>query len=283
MLSQITQQKILRTTCPDTKGLLAQITSVCFAHQLNIIENNEYVDNNTGYFFMRTKLDGVFNNKAILADLKLVLPAEAICELLNHDGRRRIVLLATKEAHCIGDILIKSDCGDLDVEIAAVISNYDVLQSLVERFDIPFYLVSHKGITREEHDANIIAKIDNLNPDYIVLAKYMRVLTPKFVCHYPQKIINIHHSFLPAFIGARPYHQAYYRGVKIIGVTVHYVNNNLDKGPIIIQDVIHIDHNYTADDMARVGQDIEKNALSRALYCIIEQRVFICGNRTIIF
>ncbi|WP_016600479.1 formyltetrahydrofolate deformylase, partial [Yersinia pestis] len=160
----------------------------------------------------------------------------------------------------------KSAYGGLDVEIAAVIGNHDALQNLVERFDIPFHLVSHEGLTREQHDQQLIEKIEQYQPDYVVLAKYMRVLTPAFVQRFPYQIINIHHSFLPAFIGARPYHQAYERGVKIIGATAHYVNDSLDEGPIIMQDVINVDHSYTAEDMMRAGRDVEKNVLSSALY-----------------
>ena len=152
----------------------------------------------------------------------------------------------------------------------------------MERFDIPFVLVSHEGLTREEHDNKMAEQIDRYQPDYVVLAKYMRVLTPAFVQRYPNQIINIHHSFLPAFIGARPYHQAYERGVKIIGATAHYVNDNLDEGPIIMQDVINVDHSYTAEEMMRAGRDVEKNVLSRALYKVLGQRVFVYGNRTII-
>ncbi|CAJ0992397.1 formyltetrahydrofolate deformylase [Sodalis praecaptivus] len=282
MQSQNVQRKVLRTLCPDAKGLIAQITSICFKHQLNIVQNNEYVDHHTGRFFMRTELEGLFNDAALLADLDAVLPAGTLREL-NHAGRRRIVVLVTKEAHCLGDLLMKSAYGGLDVEIAAVIGNHETLRPLVERFDIPFHLISHEGLSREEHDARMMAQIDAFAPDYVVLAKYMRVLTPTFVRHYPNQIINIHHSFLPAFIGARPYHQAYERGVKIIGATAHYVNDNLDEGPIIIQDVIHVDHTYTAEDMMRAGRDVEKNVLSRALYRVLAQRVFVYGNRTVIF
>ncbi|TCV99942.1 formyltetrahydrofolate deformylase [Biostraticola tofi] len=282
MQSQIIERKVLRTICPDAKGLIAQITSICFRHQLNIIQNNEYVDHRTGRFFMRTELEGVFNDASLLDDLDSVLPQGTQREL-NHAGRRRIVVLVTKEAHCLGDLLMKSAYGGLEVDIAAVIGNHETLRTLVERFDIPFHLVSHEGLSREQHDANMVAQIDRYSPDYVVLAKYMRVLTPAFVQHYPNKVINIHHSFLPAFIGARPYHQAYERGVKIIGATAHYVNDNLDEGPIIMQDVIHVDHTYTADDMMRAGRDVEKNVLSRALYRVLAQRVFVYGNRTIIF
>ncbi|WP_340615071.1 formyltetrahydrofolate deformylase [Xenorhabdus thailandensis] len=275
------QKKILRTICPDSKGLIAKITNICYKHQLNIVQNNEFVDHRTGRFFMRTELEGVFNDETLLADLDDALPAGSNREL-NTAGRRRIVIMVTKEAHCIGDILVKSAYGGLDVEIAAVIGNHTTLQKLVEQFDIPFHYISHEGLTREQHDEALMDQIDQYKPDYVVLAKYMRVLTPAFVQHYPNQIINIHHSFLPAFIGARPYHQAYERGVKIIGATAHYVNDHLDEGPIITQDVINVDHTYTAEEMMRAGRDVEKNVLSQALYWVFSQRVFVYGNRTVI-
>ncbi|MBC8953817.1 formyltetrahydrofolate deformylase [Xenorhabdus sp. PB62.4] len=275
------QKKILRTICPDAKGLIAKITNICYKHQLNIVQNNEFVDHRTGRFFMRTELEGIFNDETLLADLDDALPVGSNREL-NTAGRRRIVILVTKEAHCIGDILVKSAYGGLDVEIAAVIGNHTTLQHLVEQFGIPFHYISHEGLTREQHDEALMAQIDQYEPDYVVLAKYMRVLTPAFVQHYPNQIINIHHSFLPAFIGARPYHQAYERGVKIIGATAHYVNDSLDEGPIITQDVINVDHTYTAEEMMRAGRDVEKNVLSQALHSVFSQRVFVYGNRTII-
>ncbi|HCM4286230.1 formyltetrahydrofolate deformylase [Klebsiella quasipneumoniae] len=275
------QRKVLRTICPDQKGLIARITNICYKHELNIVQNNEFVDHRTGRFFMRTELEGIFNDAILLADLDSALPEGSIREL-NPAGRRRVVILVTKEAHCLGDLLMKANYGGLDVDIAAVIGNHDTLHPLVERFGIPFELVSHEGLSREEHDKQMGDAIAAHEPDYVVLAKYMRVLTPEFVARFPNKIINIHHSFLPAFIGARPYHQAYERGVKIIGATAHYVNDNLDEGPIIMQDVIHVDHTYTAEDMMRAGRDVEKNVLSRALYQVLAQRVFVYGNRTII-
>ncbi|NDK98015.1 formyltetrahydrofolate deformylase [Photorhabdus bodei] len=281
MQHQHIQKKILRTICPDAKGLIAKITNICYKHQLNIVQNNEFVDHRTGRFFMRTELEGIFNDETFLADLDDALPVGSQREL-NSAGRRRIVIMVTKEAHCLGDLLMKSAYDGLDVEIAAVIGNHTTLQSLVEQFGIPFHLISHEGLTREQHDEKLIAQINQYKPDYVVLAKYMRVLTPEFVQHYPNQIINIHHSFLPAFIGARPYHQAYERGVKIIGATAHYVNDNLDEGPIITQNVINIDHTYTAEDMMRAGRDVEKNVLSHALYWVLAQRVFVYGNRTVI-
>ena len=275
------QRKVLRTICPDQKGLIARITNICYKHELNIVQNNEFVDHRTGRVIMRNQLECIFNEAILRTDHDSPLP-EGTKREQTPAGRRRVVILVTKEAHCLGDLLMKANYGGLDVEIAAVIGNHETLRSLVERFDIPFQLVSHEGLTREEHDKLMGDAIESYAPDYVVLAKYMRVLTPEFVSRFPNQIINIHHSFLPAFIGARPYHQAYERGVKIIGATAHYVNDNLDEGPIIMQDVIHVDHTYTAEDMMRAGRDVEKNVLSRALYQVLAQRVFVYGNRTII-
>ncbi|VAX76914.1 Formyltetrahydrofolate deformylase [Serratia symbiotica] len=275
------QKKILRTRCLDSKGLIAKITHICSQHELNILKNDEFVDRLTNCFFMRTELEGVFDDNTLLADLDATLPEGSIREL-NDIHRNRIVVLVTKEAHCLGDLLMKSIYGGLHMEIAAVISNHATLHTLVDRFEIPFHLISHKGLTREQHDLKIITKIDQYQADYVVLAKYMRFLTPAFVQHYPNQVINIHHSFLPAFIGARPYHQAYERGVKIIGATAHYVNENIDQGPIILQDVINVDHTYSTEDMICAGRDVEKNVLSHALYHILAQQVFVHGNRTVI-
>lgn len=177
---------------------------------------------------------------------------------------------------------MKNYYGGLNVEIAAVIGNHDTLQTLVERFDIPFHYISHQNLTRIEHDKLLADKIDEYHPDYIVLAKYMRVLNPEFVARYPNRVINIHHSFLPAFIGARPYHQAFERGVKIIGATAHFINNELDQGPIIMQNVINVDHTYNAEAMMRAGRDVEKTVLSRALDLAIHDRIFVYNNKTVV-
>lgn len=275
------EKKILRTICPDEKGLIAKITSICFKQNLNIVQNSEFVDHTTGRFFMRTELEGDFDDEHLLSEMDKILPARSFRELIAAN-RRKVVIMVTREAHCLGDILMKSTFGGLDVEVAAILGNHSNLQSLSERFDIPFICLSHEGLTREQHDMLMADEIDRYSPDYVVLAKYMRVLTPEFIQRFPNKIINIHHSFLPAFIGAKPYQQAYERGVKIIGATAHYVNDNLDEGPIILQDVIHVDHRYTVDEMTRAGRDVEKNVLSRALDRVLNQHVFVHGNRTII-
>ena len=280
-INTMIENKILLTECPDDTGLVAKITNICYKHQLNIVQNSEFVDSDTRCFFMRTELQGIFNDQTLLADLQFTLPQGSTYKLVPQK-QKRIVILVTKEAHCLGDILMKTYYGGLNVEIAAVIGNHDTLRSLAERFDVPFHLVSHEGLTRVEHDKLLSDKIDEYAPDYIVLAKYMRVLNPEFVERYPNRVINIHHSFLPAFIGAKPYQQAYERGVKIIGATAHFINNELDQGPIIMQNVINVDHTYTADAMMRAGRDVEKTVLSRALELVLADRVFVYQNKTIV-
>ena len=192
--------------------------------------------------------------------------------------------MATKEMHALGDILIRHEAGELEANILCVISNYSDLESLVSKFNIPFVTISHVDLDRAEHETKILECLAGYKDiDYIVLAKYMRILTPRFVEVYEDKIINIHHSFLPAFIGANPYKQAYDRGVKIIGATSHFVNNNLDEGPIIDQEVIHVDHAFGWRDMQRSGRDAEKIVLSRALKLALEDRIFVYANKTVIF
>lgn len=276
------ERKILLTDCPDAKGLIAKITNICYKHQLNIIKNDEFVDHNQGRFFMRTELEGRFNDATLMEDLDDALP-DGSSRRLVPSGRKRLVILVTKESHCLGDILMKSYSGALDVEIAAVVGNYDVLADLTEKFGIPYHTVSHEGLSREEHEEQVLAVVGQYEPDYLVLAKYMRVLTPSFVRAYPCRIINIHHSFLPAFIGARPYQQAFDRGVKIIGATAHFVTNDLDEGPIIEQAVINVNHTFNAEAMAKAGRDVERSVLSSALANVLEEKVFVYGNRTVVF
>ncbi|WP_444921220.1 formyltetrahydrofolate deformylase [Microbulbifer sp. CnH-101-G] len=276
------EKKILLTDCPDDKGLIAKITNICYKHQLNIVKNDEFVDRAEGRFFMRTALEGIFNDTTFLEDLDMALPQGAERRLVSTE-RKRLVLMVTRESHCLGDILMKCYSGALDVEIAAVIGNHPDLGGLVEKFDIPFHCVPAQDLKRSAHEEKVASLVDDYNPDYLVLAKYMRVLTPEFVARYAGRIINIHHSFLPAFIGAKPYQQAYERGVKIIGATAHFVTDDLDEGPIIEQDVIHVDHAYSAESMADAGRDVEKLVLSRALQLLLQERVFIHGNKTVVF
>jgi len=268
--------------CKDKKGLVYYISKVFYELDLNIVSNREFVDKDTKHFFMRSVVTGNFDinelrdrlNSAVgdIANIKVIPPK-----------KKNIVIMATKEPHALGDILIRYIDGELDANIVAVIANRDNLKSLVERFNIPFIYISADNLSREEHEELVLKELSKYSFEYIVLAKYMRILTPKFVSAYENKIINIHHSFLPAFIGANPYKQAYERGVKIIGATAHFVTNDLDEGPIIAQDVISINHRFDWRDMQRAGRDVEKVVLSRALKLVLEDRVFINNNKTVVF
>ncbi len=267
----------------DEKGLVYKVSSVLFKYDLNILTNNEFVDKVNNKFFMRSVVQGDFDPDVLLAELVEALPKDAVIDVIA-PRKKNIVLMATKELHALGDILIRYESGELDANILGVISNYDSLEPLVSKFNIPFIHVSHEGLDRADHESKIIEALSEYKEiDYIVLAKYMRILTPRFVETYKSKIINIHHSFLPAFIGANPYKQAYDRGVKIIGATSHFVNDNLDEGPIIAQEVIHVDHAYGWRDMQRSGRDVEKVVLSRALKLALEDRIFVYANKTVIF
>jgi len=268
--------------CEDAKGLVYKISKVFYDRDLNIENNREYVDKEEGKFFMRTVVVGNFDVKELEGALREVIPDDATLKIVE-PKRKKIVILVTKESHALGDILIRHESGELDADIEAVIANHDTLQPLVRRFDIPFFYVSAEGMSREEHEEKIMELIDAHNFDYIVLAKYMRILTSTFVKAYHQQIINIHHSFLPAFIGANPYKQAYERGVKIIGATAHFVTDDLDEGPIIAQDVIPVNHRFEWKDMQKAGRDVEKIVLSRALNFVLNDRVFVHGNKTIVF
>ncbi len=267
----------------DEKGLVHKVSSIFFNYDLNILSNSEFVDKESNKFFMRSVVEGAVNKKELSDAVATVLPENSSVKVIE-PKKKNIIIMATKELHALGDILIRHEAGELEANILAVVSNYNKLESLVEKFDIPYITISHEGLEREEHEQKIIECINAYESvDYIVLAKYMRILTPKFVKAFDEKIMNIHHSFLPAFIGANPYKQAYERGVKIIGATAHFVNNNLDEGPIIAQEVIHINHAYSWKDMQRSGKDVEKVVLSRALKLALEDRIFVYENKTVIF
>ncbi|WP_082391251.1 formyltetrahydrofolate deformylase [Jiulongibacter sediminis] len=274
---------ILLMEGPDAKGLIYHVTKVLYKNECNVIRQDEYVSP-SGQFFMRTEFESAdeLNPEKVLQDLRTRVPDERIRFRTNAKKKKDVVILCTKEHHCISDLLTRFHFNELDANILAVVSNYDVLEPFVSKFGIPFHTVSHEGLTREEHEEAVFKAIEPYQPEYLVLAKYMRILTPNFVEKYPNKIVNIHHSFLPAFIGANPYRQAYDRGVKIIGATAHFVNNDLDDGPIIAQDVKRVSHRFTAKDMSREGKDVEKTVLTKALKLVFNDRVFIYGNRTII-
>lgn len=281
------EKRILLTECSDDVGLIAKITNVCSLFHYNVIRQDQFASHEDNKFFMRTVIEGEFgdenSNQTFINTVVGVLPQGAKVRLTDNH-RRRLCVLVTKESHCLGELLMKSYSGAMDADIVCVAGNYPDLGKLAEKFEVPFKLVSCDGITKAEQEKRMMEVIDSCNPDYVILAKYMRILSPEFVNHYPLgKIINIHHSFLPAFIGAKPYLQAYNRGVKIIGATAHFVTNNLDEGPIIEQDVIKVNHRYDPETLAKAGHDVEQMVLMRAVNKVLDDKVFIHGNKTVVF
>jgi formyltetrahydrofolate deformylase len=231
---------------------------------------------------MRTEIEGECDINVLRDELIRTLPAGANIRFASQK-KRKIILMVTKEHHCLGDLLIRNEFNTLNAEILAVIGNHETLEPLTKRFNIPFHFISHQELSKQQHEDEINNVIKSYNPEYIVLAKYMRILSPEFIASYPARIINIHHSFLPAFVGASPYRQAFERGVKIIGATAHFVTEELDEGPILAQSVIPVDHTYSINDMILAGRDVEKNVLAKALRLVFEERVFLCGKRVVIF
>jgi formyltetrahydrofolate deformylase len=274
--------QVLSVECDDRPGLVHGITGVLFRHGVNVVGNHEFVDREAHRFFMRTEFDGGVSEARLLEELRIGLPPAAIVRLSRLEPKR-VVVLVSREHHCLGDILIRHAFGELNARLLAVISNHRTLESLATKFELPFHFVDHNGLEREAHEAALLEAIAPYAPEYLVLAKYLRILTPSFVQRFPQRIVNIHHSFLPAFAGARPYAQAFERGVKVIGATAHFVTDRLDEGPIIVQQVIAVDHTHTAEDLQRSGRDVEQLVLARALKLVFEDRVFLCGRRTVIF
>ena len=268
--------------CKDQVGLVAAITTVLKNKGINIISMREFVNTEDNRFFVRIETAAITDANTIEAELKMVLPADAAITV-NPLPDKKIVVLVTKEYHCLSDILIRNHFGTLGATVQCVIGNHTTLQELCNKFDVPFMHISHEGIPKELFEEKLVGAIQQYPTDYIVLAKFMRILSPQFVALFAGKIINIHHSFLPAFIGAHPYRQAYERGVKMIGATAHFVTNDLDEGPIIVQQIIPVNHAFNAADMVKAGREIETAVLAKALQLVLDDRVFVYRNKTVVF
>lgn len=262
--------------------LVAAIAGLMARKQINIVSMREHVDTGANQFFARLVAEQHTDAVLLLNDLRAVLPDDAIISV-NPDPEKKIILLVTKEYHCLSDVLVRNHFKTLGASVQCVIGNHDELKDICDRFGVPFFLLSHENKSKETFEEGLIKVINNFPRDYLVLAKFMRILSPQFVELFPMQIVNIHHSFLPAFVGANPYKQAYMRGVKLIGATAHFVTNNLDEGPIIEQQIIPINHTFTSADMVKAGKEIEKAVLAKALKMIFENRVFIYNNKTVVF
>ncbi|QEM02362.1 formyltetrahydrofolate deformylase [Mucilaginibacter rubeus] len=272
---------IIVIQCKDKVGLVAAISATLAKHLLNIVSMREHVDHNENVFFTRLEVEQ--GDDAGLEDsLRKILPEGAYISV-NPEPVKKVIVLATKEYHCLSDILVRNHFNTLGASVQCVIGNHAKLQNICERFDIPFYHISHEQVSKAEFEQQVIGAIKQYTPDYVVLAKFMRILSPRFVAEFPMKIINIHHSFLPAFIGANPYKQAFERGVKLIGATAHYVSNELDEGPIIAQQIVPVNHSYSWTDMVKAGQEVETAVLAKALKLVFEDRVFVYKNKTVVF
>lgn len=268
--------------CTDEVGLVATISSVLADDGCNIVSMREHVDVQENRFFARLVVNNIVNPSEIERKLLLALPKGAMINV-NPQPEKNIVVLVTKEYHCLSDILTRNHFKTLGANVSCVIGNHPDLANICERFQIPFKCVSHQNKTKDVFESEIILLIKPFNPDYLVLAKFMRILSPNFINVFPYQIINIHHSFLPAFIGANPYKQAYERGVKIIGATAHFVTNDLDEGPIITQKITAVNHSFSLKDLVRAGRENETAALSKAMQLVFEDRVFIYANKTVVF
>lgn len=279
---------ILLMHCADQKGLVAAVTDFLYKNNGNIIDLDQHVDTNNQRFFMRVEWE--LSNFAIapkkINDFFGTLVGkkfEMNWQLHFTNQKPRMAIFVSKMSHCLYDILQRYMSGEWEVEIPLIISNHQNLESIAKRFDIDFHLFPITKENKPEQEKNEIALLKQHKIDFVVLARYMQIISDDFIQQFENRIINIHHSFLPAFIGARPYHQAFQRGVKIIGATSHFVTADLDAGPIIQQDVAHISHKDTIKDLIRKGKDLEKLVLSRAIWLELQHKVLAYENRTVIF
>jgi len=290
-IKQLQEKKntaILLIHCPDKQGILATVTEFLNKNQGNIIYLDQHVDREEKIFYMRVEWE--LENFAIPVDkigeyfeTLIAHPLQMTWKLHFSDETPRMALFVSKMPHCLFDILARYTAGEWDVEIPLIISNHDTLQPVAERFDIDFHYVPVNAENKDIQEKAELELLKKYHIDFVVLARYMQILSADFVKHYPNKIINIHHSFLPAFAGAKPYHAAHERGVKIIGATSHYVTSDLDAGPIIEQDVTRCSHIDTIQKLIRKGRDLEKIVLSQAVYKHLQRKILVFKNRTVVF
>jgi formyltetrahydrofolate deformylase len=270
--------------CADQPGIVHAMTSAVLACGGNIIENQQFTDEPTNTFVMRTRFETSQGLEAAQKSLN-----ESLCQfsptlhIRPTDNKPRALVLVTKESHCLRDLLYLLELGELPIEIPLIVSNHEGLRTLVESHGFAFKHLPVNASTKGEQEKALLALIKEHSIDFVVLARYMQVLSNEFCAALPGRIINIHHSFLPGFKGAKPYHQAHARGVKIIGATAHFVTSDLDEGPIIEQDIAHVSHTSTPDDLIALGRDIERRVLAKAVRLYAQDRIFIVGERTVVF
>lgn len=273
--------------CPDQPGLVHAVTGFIFAHGGNILDLEQHIDPPENLFFMRVEWslqDFSLSKEEIAAKFSTLGIRHRMGWTLHFSSeRKRVAIFVSKESHCLYDLLSRHEAGELPIEIPVIVSNHELLRPAAERFGIPFHYFPMTPATKAEQETAQIELLQELQVDTVVLARYMQILSESLIQEFPNRILNIHHSFLPAFVGAKPYHQAYERGVKIIGATSHYVTADLDQGPIIHQDVMRVSHEDSVSDLVRLGKDLEKTVLAKALWWHVTDKVLVYHNKTVVF
>jgi len=277
----------LLVACPDRKGIVASLAQVLYGHGANILDSDQHTDGVAGLFFQRIRFDLSSLNTDRVA---LETGVREVGERFAMDWRlaygtkvRKVAIFASKQEHCLYDLLIRYRAGELACEVAMVVSNHELAGPIAKHFDVPFHYLPVTPETKAAQEARAIELIEKAEIDLIVLARYMQILSPEFVARFASRIINIHHSFLPAFVGANPYRQAYVKGVKLIGATSHYVTADLDQGPIIEQATIRCSHRDAVEDLVRKGRDLEKRVLAAAVRWHLEDRILVYAGKTVVF
>ncbi len=277
----------LLVSCPDRKGLVAALAQLLYDHGANILHAQQHTEATSRTFCQRIhfETDDLDIARDELAELlRIECGRYAMRWRLTYSDRlKRVAIFVSKFEHCLYDLLLRHQLGELPCTIPLVISNHPDLERVSDSFGVPFRVFPIRPDTRQDQEHKELALLEELGIDLVVLARYMQILSGDFVARYPERVINIHHSFLPAFMGARPYHQAYERGVKLIGATAHYATLDLDEGPIIAQDVVACSHADTVNELARKGRDVERMVLARAVHAHLEDRIVVAGTRTVVF
>jgi formyltetrahydrofolate deformylase len=276
---------VLLILCPDRTGLVARVSTLLFEHGANILHADQHQDSEAGLFFMRVEwaLDG-FDLPGFQATFApLAASLDMTWRLESSRQPLRVAIFVSSHLHCLADLLFRHRAGELACEVTSVISNHADARELVEFYGLPFHHLVTTAGNRDDVEAQQLALLEAQRVDLVVMARYMRILSSAFVARYPSRIINVHHSFLPAFVGARPYHQAFKRGVKLIGATSHYATETLDDGPIIEQDVMRISHRDHVADLIEKGRDLERVVLSRAVKWHVDHRILRYGDKTVVF
>ena len=277
---------VLTLSCPDRTGIVFRVSGLLFDHGCNILDAQQFGDAESGRFFLRVHFDTPDAARIDVIRTAFAPLADAHgMEWQLHDARRRarLLVLVSKQGHCLNDLLFRTHGRQLPADIVAVASNHDKYAALTASYGVPFHHLPVDAGNRAEQEAAIVSLVERERIDLVVLARYMQILSPALCEALAGRAINIHHSFLPSFKGAQPYHQAWARGVKVIGATAHYVTGDLDEGPIIEQDVAHVDHAMTPNDLVRIGSDIESRVLARAVRRHVEHRILLNGHRTVVF